>query len=146
MVNLKESAPANVTAAIFDMDDLMINSHPLHMEVFAAVLEGYGVDIQDPSNPWTAQDEAKMFGLKVSDSFKLFIEKYGIHQGDPKKMQRQFDEQMLPVFEQADISYARFTGVARRVERWWPTSGYRIIGTATENRYYYAQDRCCAYV
>ncbi len=99
-LNLAELAPPNITAAVFDMDDLMINSHPLHMKVFEAVLQGYDVDIHDPSNPWTAQDEASMFGLKISDAFKLFISRYGLEaKADPETMRQQFDDRMLPVFE-----------------------------------------------
>jgi HAD superfamily hydrolase (TIGR01509 family) len=103
LINLREVAPPTVTAGIFDMDDLMIDSHPLHMDVFATVLGMYGVDIHDPSNPWTPRDEVGMFGLKISDAFKLFISRYKLENADPETMRHQFDAQMLPVFEHADI-------------------------------------------
>ncbi len=103
-INLREVAPSGVVAAIFDMDDLMIDSHPLHMKVFAAVLADHGVNINDPTNPWTPHDEASMFGLKISDAFKLFIARYKIPPTiTAEQLQYEFDEQMLPVFKREPI-------------------------------------------
>lgn len=102
-INLRAHFPA-ATTAIFDMDDLMINSHPLHMKVFESVLEDYGVSLQDSSNPWTAQNEASMFGLKVSDAFKLFIKHYNLGKhADADAMRVQFDQRIVPIFEAEDI-------------------------------------------
>jgi len=53
IINLKEVAPPGISAGIFDMDDLMVNTHPLHMKVFENVLAGYGVHLNDPDYPWT---------------------------------------------------------------------------------------------
>lgn len=99
-INLAELVPPTIMAAIFDMDDLMIDSHTLDMKVFEAVLGGYGVDLHSSSNPWTIDDEISMFGLKLPDMFKLFINKYGLGPDvDPERMSRQFYKRLLPVIE-----------------------------------------------
>ncbi len=86
------------------MDDLMINSHPLHMKIFGTVLAGHGVDIRDPSNPWTAHDEASMFGLKVSDAFGLFVARYNIPPNiSTEQLHHEFDDLIIPVFEREPI-------------------------------------------
>lgn len=99
-INLKEVVPQGITTAIFDMDDLMINSHELDMQVFDLVLHDYGVDIHSPASLWTGEDEVSMFGLKLPDMFRLFLNKYGLSSvADPLKMSDDFYEKMLSALE-----------------------------------------------
>jgi len=82
----------------------MINSHELDMEVFGVVLRDYGVDIHSPDNPWTADDEVKMFGLKLPDMFRLFINKYGLgSDASVEKMSDDFYEKMLSTLEREPL-------------------------------------------
>ncbi len=93
-----------IKAVIFDMDDLVIDSHPLHKKVFEVILNQYGVSLKDLQNPLTKEEEVGWFGLKISDVFKWLIGKYGLHgKADAKEMARQFDELMISVFDRQNV-------------------------------------------
>lgn len=103
-INLREVMPTAITTAIFDMDDLMINSHELDMEVFEVILIDYGIDIHTPDNPWTVEDEVSMFGLKLPDMFRLFIRKYDLDSvANAEIMSDEFYEKMLSTLEQEPL-------------------------------------------
>lgn len=65
-----------IEAIIFDMDDLMINSHPMHMEVFEAILNKYGATLYDSKNPLTKKGEASFFGRQIKDVIGYLRKKY----------------------------------------------------------------------
>lgn len=90
-----------VKVIIFDMDDLMINSHPRHMEVFERVLNNYGVSLNDPLNKLSVAEESAMFGRSIRSVLNDFHTKYNL----PKSvtvddLNRQFNENLLPVFDE----------------------------------------------
>jgi HAD superfamily hydrolase (TIGR01509 family) len=99
---LKKSSPfslKNIKAVIFDMDDLMINSHPVHMMVVEKVLQHYGVVISD--SPLTPQEEASQFGRKITDMLEFLHKKYNLPQEITiEKMNAEFNELLLPTFEE----------------------------------------------
>lgn len=101
-IKLKEILPKTVTTAIFDMDDLMINSHPLHMKVFEAILQSYGISLNNPVNPFTREEEISQFGKKISDMCAYLIDKYSINT-TPPEMAQEFNDLMIPVFEKENI-------------------------------------------
>jgi len=91
----------SITAVIFDMDDLMINSHPINMDILEAVLNKYGTSLKET---FTVEEEIQNSGLKISDYFQYLIDKYSLHnKANSQKMTQQFDELILPVFEKADV-------------------------------------------
>lgn len=92
-----------VTAVIFDMDDLMINSHPLHMKVFEEVLQRYGISLKSEINPLTPQEESSFFGRKVLDVFQFLIDKYDL-EVDAQTLTDLFSQLLIPVFEREPIA------------------------------------------
>lgn len=56
-----------IKAVIFDMDELMVNSHAVHMKVHEAVLNKYSVSLKNSKNPLTKSEEATFFGMKMKD-------------------------------------------------------------------------------
>jgi len=101
-VKLKEALPPTVKTAIFDMDDLMINSHPLHMKVFETILKPYGIFLDNLIDPFTREEEASQFGRKISDMCTYFIKKYNLNVARDKMLE-QFDDRMIPLFEKTNI-------------------------------------------
>jgi len=101
-INLRKVLPPTITTAILDMDDLMINSHPLHMKIFKTILQSYRIFLDDPTNPFTREEEASQFGRKISDMCTYFIKKYNLSVNS-ETMLRQFNDLMIPIFEKTDI-------------------------------------------
>ena len=90
-----------IRAIIFDMDDLMINSHPRHMEVFEKVLNKHGASLHDPQNPLAIKEEAKMFGRSIKNVFAEFHTKYNLPQTvTVDDLNKEFNENLLPVFDE----------------------------------------------
>ncbi len=84
-------------AIIFDMDDLMIDSHPAHMEVFEAVLQQHGASLRASVNPLTREEEVSFFGRKITDILALLRERYRL-QVSVEEMNAEFNRVLLPVF------------------------------------------------
>ncbi len=90
-----------VRAIIFDMDDLMINSHPVHMEIFEQVLNKYGVSLKDPKNPFQPEEESKFFGKKIIEALDFFRDKFGLKDRvELEEMNKEFNRLLLPIFEE----------------------------------------------
>lgn len=88
-----------VKAVIFDMDDLMINSHPVHMKVFERVLTKHGVSMSE--NPLSPQEEASQFGRKIIDMFSFLKTRYNVPpEVTTEQMNAEFNELLLPTLEQ----------------------------------------------
>lgn len=85
-----------IQAIIFDMDDLMINSHPVHIKLFGDVLQKYGADIND----LTSEEEASLFGRKGTDVFSFFIQKFKLSDKiTTEEMYAEFIQLALSTFE-----------------------------------------------
>lgn len=69
-----------IAVVIFDMDDLMIDSHPAHMGVMENVLRGYdpSVSFYQGPNRLKPKEETTFFGLKIPDVFARLSKKYGL--------------------------------------------------------------------
>lgn len=86
-----------IRAIIFDMDDLMIHSHHVHMKVFERVLGSYGIAMS--ANPMTKEEEAAQFGRTIPDILQFFHGRYGLPQNvTVEEMNRRFKENLLPTF------------------------------------------------
>jgi len=97
----KEKLQRSITTVIFDMDDLMINSHPVNMDIIEAVLNKYGVSLV---GTFTTEEEIGYSGLKIPDYFQRLINKYDLQDNaDAKKMSQEFDELILPIIEKTDV-------------------------------------------
>ncbi len=88
---------SEIQLVIFDMDDLMIHSHPAHMEVFEAVMQKHGASLKNPQNPLTTLEEASQFGKRIKDILAFFKQKYEIN-SDVDELDSEFNERLLPVF------------------------------------------------
>lgn len=88
-----------IRAIIFDMDDLMIHSHHVHMKVFERVLDSYGVQMS--ANPLKREEEAAQFGRTIPDILSFFHGRYGLPQSvTVEEMNRRFKETLFPTFRQ----------------------------------------------
>ncbi|MBU0707413.1 HAD family phosphatase [Patescibacteria group bacterium] len=86
----------NIKAVIFDMDDLLINSHPTHMLAFEKVLNSYGRSFKD--DPLSAQEEAGFFGMKVVEIVDLFKKRYNII-ATIEEFQAKYAQEVIPAFQ-----------------------------------------------
>lgn len=87
-----------IEAVIFDMDDLMIKSHQVHMGIFRDVLESYGVRI--PSDALTREEELRFFGENIKVPLDYVRQKYGLAAIPLDEFHQRYNELMLPAFEQ----------------------------------------------
>ena len=98
-----------IRAIIFDMDDLMINSHPVHMKLFGEVLKKYGADIHE----LTSKEEASLFGRKGTDVFSFFMQKFNLSGKSPEEM---YDEFLQLVFSQFKDNVITMPGLFKLLE------------------------------
>ncbi|MCL5970672.1 MAG: HAD family phosphatase [Patescibacteria group bacterium] len=99
---MKSKSPIlnNIKAIIFDMDDLMINSHGVHIALFEKIMNKYGASFKDPDNPLTKEEESGLFGMRIIDGFKVFIEKYNLkNKTTVEEMNNLFNELILPTYK-----------------------------------------------
>ena len=89
-----------ISTVIFDMDDLMINSHPVNMKGFEAFLQEHGASMQDPANPLSRKEEAALFGRRRIEVFEFLAEKYGLHGASFEEMDKMTDRVANPIFEE----------------------------------------------
>ena len=93
-----------ITTAIFDMDELMLDSAYWHNAVFEAVMKKYGRSFRGPNSPLTNEREVGLFGLSILDVFKLLVQWYDLEgKAKPEKMAQQFADLIVPFFEKSDI-------------------------------------------
>ncbi len=70
-----------IQAVIFDMDDLMINSHPAHMQIMESVLKEIDPRVAfygNGTNSLPEEEEASFFGLKIIEVLKKLADRYGV--------------------------------------------------------------------
>ncbi|MBI2036325.1 HAD family phosphatase [Candidatus Microgenomates bacterium] len=90
-----------IQAIIFDMDDLMINSHPVHMEIFEQVLNKYGVSLKNPQNTFQPEEESKFFGKKIIEALDFFRDRFGLKDRvELEEMNKEFNRLLSPIFEE----------------------------------------------
>lgn len=65
-----------IQLVIFDMDELMIDSHLFHTKVFEAVMQNYGASLKNTKNPLTGTEEASFFGKRIKDILVFLKQKY----------------------------------------------------------------------
>jgi HAD superfamily hydrolase (TIGR01509 family) len=87
-----------IKAVIFDMDDLMIDSHSFHKEILENILQSYGVSLFSKSNPLTVKEESNFIGRRLNDVFELLIKKYSL-KATPEEMNSEFKRQILAASE-----------------------------------------------
>lgn len=116
-----------IGAIIFDMDDLMINSHPVHMKIFEAVLNRHGASIHNSSNPLSKDEEARFFGKKVIEVFNYFKAKYNLGVS-PDALNHQFNELLLPVFKK---KVEAMPGLCELINS---LQGYRLVLASSAKR------------
>ena len=78
------------------MDDLMINSHPVHMKVFETIIKecDSSISFQDSL---TREEEYKFFGLKIIEILSFLSIKYSL-KTPLNELNRRFNELILPIF------------------------------------------------
>lgn len=90
---------SKIKAVIFDMDELMVNSATVHKEVIEQVLNTYGVSLYDPKDPFTKEEEANWYGLKIIDIFENFRKRYLLEEKTTAdEMNHLFNAFLLPTF------------------------------------------------
>jgi HAD superfamily hydrolase (TIGR01509 family) len=90
-----------IEAVIFDMDDLMINSHPVHMKVFEEILNQFGASLHSPKNPLSKEEEADFFGRTAQEILSFLRKKHGLeNRVSVDEMNVRHSELLLPAFEQ----------------------------------------------
>lgn len=89
-----------IKAIIFDMDDLMINTHPVDMKVFEALLKKYGTSLYNPENKLLPKEESTFFGKKLTDILSFLREKYNLSNVvSLEQLIQDFYKLMLPICE-----------------------------------------------
>ncbi len=61
-------------AVIFDMDGVLLDSEPVQMQAFNAVMEPYGICFKEA-------DFKKFIGIRTIDNFRQIVEEYGLEVG-----------------------------------------------------------------
>lgn len=88
-----------IKAVIFDMDELMVNSHAVHMKVHEAVLNKYSVSLKNSKNPLTKSEEATFFGMKIKDILAYLHKKYNLNgKVSLEELNSDFNKILLPIF------------------------------------------------
>lgn len=86
-----------IRAIIFDMDELMVNSHPVHMKTFEQMLRSHGVSME--KDPLTVPEEAGLFGRTIPDILSFLHKRYKLPPNiTVEKMNATFKELLLPTF------------------------------------------------
>lgn len=113
-----------IKAIIFDMDDLMINSHPMHMAVFEAVLNKYGASLKNPKKPLTKEEEVGFFGKKIKEVIVHLRKKYKLEDKvSVSEMNNNFNELMLLLTEQ---HVQPMPGLYKLIN-WLKKKGYKLV-------------------
>ena len=103
MINLNDMLSGGVDTVIFDMDDLMIDSHPIYARVFAEVFGKYGFSFEEKNNPLTNEEQAMFFGLKIPDVVSLLLKKYPVPGKSVEDLSREYNNIVTPLFRRLDI-------------------------------------------
>lgn len=86
-----------IRAIIFDMDELMVNSHPVHMKVFEQMLRSYCASME--KDPLAIPEEAGLFGRTIPDILSFLHKRYKLPPNiTVEKMNAAFKELLLPTF------------------------------------------------
>jgi beta-phosphoglucomutase-like phosphatase (HAD superfamily) len=69
-----------IEAVIFDMDDLMINSHPVHISIMEKVLQEQNpaISFYSGENRLMPAEESSFFGRKIPEVLDKLQHKYGL--------------------------------------------------------------------
>lgn len=62
-----------VKAVVYDLDDLMVNSYPLHSIASDEVLKKYGVDLKEVNDM-----RANFVGMRISDILKMIVDRFDL--------------------------------------------------------------------
>jgi len=65
-----------IKALIFDMDDLMIDGHKMHISIMEKILVKYGVALHQGPKALTKVEEAQTFGHKIIKIFEFLVKRY----------------------------------------------------------------------
>lgn len=80
-----------IKAVLFDLDDLMVNSEPLHVKASAVVFEPYGVDL----NTLPFEVVSSFFGIRVIEILGIIADHYGLNHVDIKSLMKKREEIFL---------------------------------------------------
>ncbi len=84
-----------IQAIIFDMDELMVDSHPVHKVVMDKILKKYDHSFAE----LTREEELGLFGLSILDGFRFFHKKFGLKDKvSAKDLNEQFNHMLLPTY------------------------------------------------
>ena len=83
---------------IFDMDDLMTNTHQVCLGVMEEILQRHGASLYNPDNPLRPEEELGMFGRKTRENLDYLFQKYGLGDEAPQADYDWFTERVNTAF------------------------------------------------
>lgn len=83
------------------MDELMVNSAAVHKVIIEEVLNKYSASLYNPKNHLTKAEEARWYGMKITDIFAFLAKKYQLEDRvTADQLNNEFNMWLLPIFGQ----------------------------------------------
>jgi HAD superfamily hydrolase (TIGR01509 family) len=101
-------------AVIFDMDGVLVDSEPMHVDAMREMLRPYGI-------PYTDRENEEFFGFTDLEVFQKLRERYGL-EADPRELTRRRAELLARLTREHPAPMPGIPDVPRRLR----ARGYRL--------------------
>jgi HAD superfamily hydrolase (TIGR01509 family) len=106
--------PRRFAAVVFDMDGVLVDSEPMHVEAMRRVLGPYGV-------AYTDRENEQFFGFTDPEVFRILRTRYGLAP-DEHELTRRRTELLVELTRKGTVPMAGVPDVPRTLHAW----GYRL--------------------
>jgi len=113
-VTAPEPHPRRFTAVVFDMDGVLVDSEPMHVEAMRGLLMPYGV-------AYTDRENEEFFGFTDLEAFRILKRRYGLAP-DEHELTRRRTELLVALTRTRTVPMDGVPDVPRTLHGW----GYRL--------------------